>query len=144
MVNNSDQIRVVKQANNEECLPRQQRAQAAAENGRCQNEIAPLEIKGRKEETIIFDRDEHYRAGTTMQDLGQLAPVFSKSGTSYRGKLLRDYRSSSRYTSQIEAMSRPNGHSSKVTMELKDVKLEVDERLFSWPSDYGRSSVADF
>ncbi len=108
MVNNSDQIRVVKQANNEECLPRQQRAQAAAENGRCQNEIAPLEIKGRKEETIIFDRDEHYRAGTTMQDLGQLAPVFSKSGTSYRGKLLRDYRSSSRYTSQIEAMSRPN------------------------------------
>ena len=21
-------------------------------------------------------------------------------------------------------------------MELKDVKLEVDERLFSWPSDY--------
>jgi hypothetical protein len=35
-----------------------------------------------------------------------------------------------------EAMSKSNGHSSKVTMELKDVKLEVDERLFSWPSDY--------
>ena len=71
-----------------------------------------------------------------MQDLGQLAPVFSKSGTSYRGKLLRDYRSSSPCTSQIEAMSRPNGHSSKVTTELNDLRLEVDERLFSWPSDY--------
>jgi len=29
-----------------------------------------------------------------------------------------------------------SARSSKVTMELKDVKLEVDERLFSWPSDY--------
>ncbi len=35
-----------------------------------------------------------------------------------------------------ETMSKSSGHSSKVTMELKDVKLEVDERLFSWPSDY--------
>ncbi len=37
-----------------------------------------------------------------------------------------------------EAISKSNGTSSKVTMELKDVKLEVDERLFSWPSDYRR------
>ncbi len=35
-----------------------------------------------------------------------------------------------------EAMSRSSGHASKVTMELKDVKLEVDERLFSWPPGY--------
>jgi hypothetical protein len=35
-----------------------------------------------------------------------------------------------------ETMSKSRGHSSKVTMELKDVKLEVDERLFSWPSDF--------
>jgi len=35
-----------------------------------------------------------------------------------------------------EAMSNSSGHSSKVTMELKDIRLEVDERLFSWPSDY--------
>lgn len=35
-----------------------------------------------------------------------------------------------------EMVSTSSGHSSKVTMELKDVRLEVDERLFSWPSDY--------
>ncbi len=35
-----------------------------------------------------------------------------------------------------EAISKSGGHSSKVTMELKDIKLEVDESLFSWPSDY--------
>ena len=35
-----------------------------------------------------------------------------------------------------ETVSRSDGRSSKVTMELKDVRLEVDQRLFSWPSDY--------
>ncbi len=35
-----------------------------------------------------------------------------------------------------ETMSTSSGRTSKVTMELKDVKLEVDERLFSWPADY--------
>ena len=35
-----------------------------------------------------------------------------------------------------EMMSQSNGRVSKVTMELKNVTLEVDERLFSWPSDY--------
>jgi len=40
-----------------------------------------LEIKGRKGEATNFARDEHARAGTSMQDLGKLAPVFSKTGT---------------------------------------------------------------
>ena len=35
-----------------------------------------------------------------------------------------------------EATSTSGGRSSKVTTELKDVKLEVDQSLFSWPSDY--------
>lgn len=62
-------------------LRSQQRAQSAIESGRFQDEILPLEIKGRKGETVSFAQDEHYRAGTTMQDLGKLAPVFSKHGT---------------------------------------------------------------
>jgi acetyl-CoA C-acetyltransferase len=59
----------------------QQRAQAAIESGRFDDEVVPLEIKGRKGETTNFARDEHYRAGTTIKDLGKLAPVFSKEGT---------------------------------------------------------------
>ena len=62
-------------------LRSQQRAQSAIESGRFQDEIVPLEIKSRKGETVSFARDEHYRAGTTLQDLGKLAPVFSKDGT---------------------------------------------------------------
>jgi acetyl-CoA C-acetyltransferase len=62
-------------------LRSQQRAQLAIESGRFDDEIVTLEIKGRKGETVSFARDEHYRAGTTMQDLNKLAPVFATTGT---------------------------------------------------------------
>ena len=65
----------------EYALRSQQRAEAAIEAGRFDEEIVPLDIKGRKGETITFARDEHARAGTTKQDLAKLAPVFSKDGT---------------------------------------------------------------
>ncbi|MGI8733720.1 MAG: thiolase family protein [Pyrinomonadaceae bacterium] len=62
-------------------LRSQQRAQTAIESGRFEDEIVVLEIKGRKGETVTFARDEHYRAGTTMEQLGKLSPVFSHDGT---------------------------------------------------------------
>jgi acetyl-CoA C-acetyltransferase len=62
-------------------LRSQQRAEAAITSGRLDAEIVPLEIKGRKGETRTFARDEHYRAGTTIESLKKLSPVFSKDGT---------------------------------------------------------------
>jgi acetyl-CoA C-acetyltransferase len=62
-------------------LRSQQRAHAAIESGRFDDEVVPLELKGRKGEPTMFTRDEHYRAGTTIQDLAKLAPVFSKDGS---------------------------------------------------------------
>jgi acetyl-CoA C-acetyltransferase len=62
-------------------LRSQQRAEAAINAGRLDDEIVPLEIKGRKGETLRFARDEHYRAGTTIESLKKLSPVFSKDGT---------------------------------------------------------------
>ncbi len=62
-------------------LRSQQRAEAAITSGRFDAEIMPLEIKGRKGETTTFARDEHFRANTTIEALGKLAPVFSKDGT---------------------------------------------------------------
>lgn len=62
-------------------LRSQTRAEAAINSGRLDEEITPLEIKGRKGETKQFERDEHYRAGTTIESLRKLAPVFSKDGT---------------------------------------------------------------
>ncbi len=62
-------------------LRSQQRAEAAITSGRLDAEIVTLEIKGRKGERQTFARDEHYRAGTTIESLKKLAPVFSKDGT---------------------------------------------------------------
>jgi acetyl-CoA C-acetyltransferase len=62
-------------------LRSQQRAQVAIESGRFADEVLPLEIRSRKGETAQFARDEHYRAGTTIQQLASLPPVFSKDGT---------------------------------------------------------------
>jgi acetyl-CoA C-acetyltransferase len=72
---------IARDEQDEFALRSQQRAQAAIESGRFDNETVPLQIKGRKGETVSFARDEHYRAGTTLQDLGKLPPVFSKEGT---------------------------------------------------------------
>ncbi|MGH9873566.1 MAG: thiolase family protein [Pyrinomonadaceae bacterium] len=75
------QYEISRAEQDEYALRSQQRAQTAIESGRFDAEIVPLGVKGRKGELTTFARDEHARAGTTKQDLGRLAPVFSKAGT---------------------------------------------------------------
>jgi acetyl-CoA C-acetyltransferase len=65
----------------EYALRSQQRAEAAINTGRFDEEIVSLEIRGRKDETSTFTRDEHFRVGTTIEALRKLQPVFSKDGT---------------------------------------------------------------
>lgn len=57
----------------------QQRAEAATNSGKFNQEIAPVEIKGKKgPETIAAD--EGIRPGTTAESLGKLRPAFDKEG----------------------------------------------------------------
>jgi acetyl-CoA C-acetyltransferase len=79
--NLAHQYEISRHEQDEYALRSQQRAQAAIDSGRFDEEIAPLEIKKGKGETSSFARDEHPRASTTMADLEKLAPVFSKDGT---------------------------------------------------------------
>ncbi|HEY3026211.1 MAG TPA: thiolase family protein [Pyrinomonadaceae bacterium] len=62
-------------------LRSQQRAAAACESARFEAEILPLEMKGRKGGPAMFAHDEHYRAGTSIESLQKLPPVFSRDGT---------------------------------------------------------------
>ncbi len=55
-------------------------AERAIEAGRFDGEIVGVEVKGRKE-TIIVDKDENPRAGTTVESLAKLRPAFKKEGT---------------------------------------------------------------
>ena len=74
------QYEIPRAEQDEFALRSQQKAHAAIESGRFDDEVVPLEVKGKKG-TTTFARDEHYRAGTTLQDLAKLPPVFSKDGT---------------------------------------------------------------
>jgi acetyl-CoA C-acetyltransferase len=65
----------------EYALRSQHRAAAAIEAGRFSEEVLPLEIKGRKGESIPFDKDEHCRFGAKLEDMSKLTPVFSADGT---------------------------------------------------------------
>jgi len=75
------QYEISRQEQDEYALRSQQRAEAAINSGRFDAEIVSLEIESRKGEATAFARDEHPRAGTTLGDLGKLAPVFSKDGS---------------------------------------------------------------
>jgi len=75
------QYEISRQEQDEFALRSQQRAQAAIESGRFKDEVMTLEVSGRKGESTSFARDEHCRAGTTLQDLAKLPPVFYKDGS---------------------------------------------------------------
>jgi acetyl-CoA C-acetyltransferase len=55
------------------------RAAAAIAEGRFKSQIVPITMKTRKGD-VVFDTDEHVKAGTTMESLGKLKPAFKKDG----------------------------------------------------------------
>jgi acetyl-CoA C-acetyltransferase len=59
-------------------LSSHQRAVAAIEDGRFAEEIVPVEVKGRKGEVTVIDRDEHPRADTSLESLADLRPIMGK------------------------------------------------------------------
>lgn len=58
----------------------QQRAMAARDSGRFSNEIVDVIIPQRKGDPIVFNKDEHPRAGTTVEGLAKLKPAFKRDG----------------------------------------------------------------
>lgn len=58
----------------------QQRAAAAQANGFFAQEICPVSIPRRKQEPLIFDKDEHPRA-TSLEALAKLGTPFKDNGT---------------------------------------------------------------
>ncbi len=53
------------------------RAATATKEGRFKSQIVPVEIKGKKG-AMMFDADEHFRDGATLEDMAKLKPVFAK------------------------------------------------------------------
>lgn len=57
----------------------QQKTVAAQEAGKFDDEIVPVEVK-KKKETIVFNKDEGPRPGTTKESIAKLRPAFKKDG----------------------------------------------------------------
>ncbi|MCB1755871.1 MAG: acetyl-CoA C-acyltransferase family protein [Gammaproteobacteria bacterium] len=57
-----------------------QRAAAAWESGAFKEQIVPVEIKTRKG-TVVFEKDEHFRADASLEGMAKLKAVFKKDGS---------------------------------------------------------------
>lgn len=61
-------------------LASQNKAEAAINTGKFEDEIVPVTVKSRKSETVC-DKDEYPRLGCTIESLQKLRPAFDKEGS---------------------------------------------------------------
>ena len=76
----AEQYKIPRDEQDEFALLSQTRAARAIAAGRFDAELVPVTMEGKKG-AITFSRDEHPFVEATMEKLGKLAPVFSKTGT---------------------------------------------------------------
>lgn len=76
---------ITRQEQDEYALASHRRAAAAWADGRLAEEVVAIEKKDRKGNTIVIDKDEHFRADTSLEKLGKLPPVFKEGGTVHAG-----------------------------------------------------------
>ncbi|NLG03230.1 MAG: acetyl-CoA C-acetyltransferase [Clostridia bacterium] len=72
--NIAEQWKLTREELDEFALASQLKAEAAQKEGRFDKEIVPVEVK-KKKETIIFNKDEGPRAGSTIEGLAKLRPI---------------------------------------------------------------------
>src|SRR6201987_511230 len=76
----AERYKISRDEKDEFALTSQTRAAAANASNRFQEEIVPVTLESKKG-TRVFDRDEHPFPDATLEKLGTLPPVFSKTGT---------------------------------------------------------------
>src|SRR6202140_3104898 len=76
----AEEYKITREEQDEFALLSQTRAARAIGAGRFDAEIVPVTIEGKKG-TTTFARDEHPFPDASLEQLGKLAPVFSKTGT---------------------------------------------------------------
>jgi acetyl-CoA C-acetyltransferase len=76
----AEQYKISRDEQDEYALTSQNRAARAIAAGRFGDEIVPVSVESKKG-TIAFSRDEHPFPDASLEKLGKLASVFSKTGT---------------------------------------------------------------
>ncbi|MEQ8763673.1 MAG: thiolase family protein [Planctomycetota bacterium] len=83
--NLAEQYDISREAQDRYAMETQHRCESARQAGRFEDEMVPIEIRGRKGEVTVFSHDEHARDGVKMESLAKLPPVFKKDGTVHAG-----------------------------------------------------------
>lgn len=76
----ADQFEVTREEMDELSYNSHVRAHKATTEGLFSSEIIPVEIKGKRGETVVVDKDEAIRPDTTVEALAKLRPAFRKEG----------------------------------------------------------------
>jgi 3-oxoadipyl-CoA thiolase len=79
--NVADRERVGRERQDAFAAESQRRAIAAIESGRFESQIVPVTVRPPKGEPVVVGRDEHPRAGTTVDVLAKLRPAFRDGGS---------------------------------------------------------------
>ena len=72
----AQKLGISRQEMDEVALRSQNNAERATNDGSFADEIVPVPVPRRKQEPLIFSRDEHFRPGLTMEQLQKLPPAF--------------------------------------------------------------------
>jgi len=76
----AEQYKIDRDEQDQFALRSQQRAEAAIQSGRFNDEIVPVRVESKKGQEV-FAQDEHPFHGASIDKLSKLSPVFSKTGT---------------------------------------------------------------
>ena len=79
--NVAEKYHVTREEQDQFAFESHQKACAAIREGKFKEEILPVELKDRKGNVVVFDKDEGPREGQSMEKLSKLKPCFVKGGT---------------------------------------------------------------
>ena len=79
--NVAEEMGITREAQDAFALGSQQKAAAAMEAGRFDDEMVPVAVPQRKGDPVVVDTDEHPRPDTTLEKLAALRPVFKNGGS---------------------------------------------------------------
>jgi acetyl-CoA C-acetyltransferase len=78
----AQKLGITRQEMDEVALRSQNNAERATHDGSFAEEIVPVPVPRKRQDPLLFDKDEHFRPGLTMDQLSKLPPVFiPKTGT---------------------------------------------------------------
>ncbi|MCF8108625.1 MAG: acetyl-CoA C-acyltransferase [Desulfohalobiaceae bacterium] len=78
----AQKLGITREAMDEVALRSQNNAERANQDGSFAEEIVPVQVPRKKADPLVFDKDEHFRPGLTLEQLQKLPPAFiPKTGT---------------------------------------------------------------